>query len=111
MMHRLRRYDVSLFDQNDVVRSARNDVMSATETLAKRHHFRREHHWRSQHHLPQANIIKKEADAFASASFFWRSRRDLNPRYPFGVHTISSRARYDHFDTAPYLCCSRTARI
>ena len=33
--------------------------------------------------------------------FFWRSRRDLNPRYPFGVHTISSRARYDHFDTAP----------
>ena len=33
--------------------------------------------------------------------FIWRSRRDLNPRYPFGVHTISSRARYDHFDTAP----------
>ena len=33
--------------------------------------------------------------------FLWRSRRDLNPRYPFGVHTISSRARYDHFDTAP----------
>ena len=33
----------------------------------------------------------------------WRSRRDLNPRYPFGVHTISSRARYDHFDTAPWL--------
>ena len=33
--------------------------------------------------------------------YFWRSRRDLNPRYPFGVHTISSRARYDHFDTAP----------
>ena len=35
--------------------------------------------------------------------FLWRSRRDLNPRYPFGVHTISSRARYDHFDTAPWL--------
>ena len=35
--------------------------------------------------------------------FFWRSRRDLNPRYPFGVHTISSRARYDHFDTAPWV--------
>ena len=33
----------------------------------------------------------------------WRSRRDLNPRYPFGVHTISSRARYDHFDTAPWV--------
>ena len=27
----------------------------------------------------------------------------MNPRYPFGVHTISSRARYDHFDTAPYV--------
>ena len=38
--------------------------------------------------------------------FFWRSRRDLNPRYPFGVHTISSRARYDHFDTAPCGCLS-----
>ena len=35
--------------------------------------------------------------------FLWRSRRDLNPRYPFGVHTISSRARYDHFDTAPWV--------
>ena len=38
----------------------------------------------------------------------WRSRRDLNPRYPFGVHTISSRARYDHFDTAPYLVVSQS---
>ena len=37
----------------------------------------------------------------------WRSRRDLNPRYPFGVHTISSRARYDHFDTAPWVRHSR----
>ena len=46
---------------------------------------------------------KKKADAFASAFLFWRSRRDLNPRYPFGVHTISSRARYDHFDTAPWV--------
>ena len=36
----------------------------------------------------------------------WRSRRDLNPRYPFGVHTISSRARYDHFDTAPNMVFS-----
>ena len=39
----------------------------------------------------------------------WRSRRDLNPRYPFGVHTISSRARYDHFDTAP--CGRRSCRL
>ena len=41
--------------------------------------------------------------------FFWRSRRDLNPRYPFGVHTISSRARYDHFDTAP--CVRLSCRL
>ena len=42
----------------------------------------------------------------------WRSRRDLNPRYPFGVHTISSRARYDHFDTAPYsVALHQTAHI
>ncbi len=26
--------------------------------------------------------------------FYWRRRRDLNPRYPFGVYTISNRA-YD----------------
>ena len=42
----------------------------------------------------------------------WRSRRDLNPRYPFEVHTISSRARYDHFDTAPYsIVLHQTAHI
>ena len=33
---------------------------------------------------------------------FWRSRRDSNPRAAFGDYTISSRARYDHFDTTPY---------
>ena len=32
---------------------------------------------------------------------FWRSERDSNPRYAFDVHTISSRARYDRFDTTP----------
>lgn len=42
----------------------------------------------------------------------WRSRRDLNPRYLFEVHTISSRARYDHFDTAPYsVVLHQTAHI
>ena len=39
----------------------------------------------------------------------WRSRRDLNPRYPFGVHTISSRDRYDHFGTAP--CVRLSCRL
>ena len=33
---------------------------------------------------------------------FWRSRRDSNPRAAFDGYTISSRARYDHFDTTPY---------
>lgn len=32
----------------------------------------------------------------------WRSGRDLNPRAAFDGNTISSRARYDHFDTTPY---------
>lgn len=32
--------------------------------------------------------------------FFWRSRRDSNPRAREG-YTISNRARYDHFDTTP----------
>ena len=36
------------------------------------------------------------------ASFVWRSRRDSNSRAAFGDYTISSRARYDHFDTTPY---------
>ena len=49
---------------------------------------------------PSFSAIKKNPSIWMG-SFLWRSRRDLNPRYPFGVHTISSRARYDHFDTAP----------
>ena len=48
---------------------------------------------------------KEKPQSVLDWGFLWRSRRDLNPRYPFGVHTISSRARYDHFDTAP--CCWR----
>ena len=31
----------------------------------------------------------------------WRSGRDSNPRTAFDRHTISSRARYDRFDTTP----------
>ena len=47
--------------------------------------------------------FQKETPSIRMGFYFWRSRRDLNPRYPFGVHTISSRARYDHFDTAPWM--------
>ncbi len=32
--------------------------------------------------------------------FPWRSGRDSNPRTAYDRHTISSRARYDLFDTA-----------
>ena len=52
-------------------------------------------------------FIKKKNPSKRMGFSFWRSRRDLNPRYPFGVHTISSRARYDHFDTAPCGVVSR----
>ena len=34
-------------------------------------------------------------------SFLWRRRRDLNPRYPFGVYTISNRARSASYATSP----------
>ena len=33
---------------------------------------------------------------------FWRRRRDLNPRYPFGVYTISNRARSASYATSPW---------
>ena len=56
-------------------------------------------------------VTKKRRTSIGSPSFLWRSRRDLNPRYPFGVHTISSRARYDHFDTAPCGCLSDSFHI
>ena len=60
MMHRLRRYDVFRFAQNDVARFTRNDAMFAP-MCPQAHIIRRSrHHWRSQHHLPQANIIQKD---------------------------------------------------
>ena len=34
----------------------------------------------------------------------WRSGRDSNPRAAQHGHTISSRARYDRFDTTPDIC-------
>ncbi len=50
---------------------------------------------------PISNFAIKQPPPCWVGVVLWRSRRDLNPRYPFGVHTIASRARYDHFDTAP----------
>ena len=66
-------------------------------------------------HKRLLDLVKREkvksATLFRRLPIFWRSRRDLNPRYPFGVHTISSRARYDHFDTAPCGTASQPAQI
>ena len=36
----------------------------------------------------------------------WRRRRDLNPRYPFGVYTISNRARSASYATSPSFAIS-----
>ena len=38
--------------------------------------------------------------------FLWRRRRDLNPRYPFGVYTISNRARSASYATSPSFAIS-----
>ncbi len=56
-------------------------------------------------------LCAKKRDALCRL-FFWRSGRDLNPRAAFDGNTISSRARYDHFDTTAYsLGCSKTAYL
>ena len=49
---------------------------------------------------------KKKHDSFRylrikTIVLIWRSGRDSNPRTAFDRHTISSRARYDRFDTTP----------
>lgn len=44
---------------------------------------------------------KKKAPCTAWHFSFWRRRRDSNPRAAHHGNTISSRARYDHFDTSP----------
>ena len=48
------------------------------------------------------NTKRKPCRLSSTGFSLWRSRRDSNPRYAFDVHTISSRARYDRFDTTPY---------
>ena len=69
MMHRLWRYDVFRFAQNDVARFTRNDAMFAL-MCPQAHIIRRSrHHWRSQHHLPEANIIEKRP-RLSTWSFF-----------------------------------------
>ena len=43
----------------------------------------------------------KNAPVRWTGVFLWRSGRDSNPRAAQHGHTISSRARYDRFDTTP----------
>ena len=52
-----------------------------------------------------AFLDKKETTSLWMWFFLWRRRRDLNPRYPFGVYTISNRARSASYATSP--CCDR----
>ena len=52
--------------------------------------------------IPPLCFRQKAKDTQKRVLTFWRSRRDSNPRAAFGDYTISSRARYDHFDTTPY---------
>ena len=56
----------------------------------------------------QVNSGKKALKSAVSANNrtkqrLWRSGWDSNPRTGFSRQTISSRSRYDHFDTAPYI--------
>ena len=53
---------------------------------------------------------KKRRKAFASGAF-WRSGRDSNPRAAFDDNTISSRARYDLFDTTAYSFFAANSKI
>ncbi len=43
----------------------------------------------------------KSTPSIRMGCFLWRRRRDLNPRYPFGVYTISNRARSASYATSP----------
>ena len=57
--------------------------------------------------------IEKEKPATGKTDYwrdFWRRRWDSNPR-TLADQTISSRSRYDHFDTSPYMTASLLLRM
>ena len=84
MMHRLRRYDVFRFAQNDVAPLRAAMMRCLPQNVAKPRIIRRSrHHWRSQHHLPQANIIQKTHLCLGRQKcvFCWQGLEDLNPRH------------------------------
>ena len=95
MMHRLRRYDVFRFAQNDVA-PLRSAMMRCLPLCARRHTsfasvfiIRR-----SQHHLPKANIIQKTHLCLGRQKcvFCWRRRKDLNLRAGYPTYTLSRGA-------------------
>ena len=56
MMHRLRRYDVFRFAQNDVAPLRFAMMRCLLQNVAKPRIIRRSrHHWQSQHHLPNSS--------------------------------------------------------
>ena len=69
-----------------------------------------------QHQFLQAVFLhrtEKEKPAAGKPGYwrdFWRRRWDSNPR-TLADQTISSRSRYDHFDTSPYMTASLLLRM
>ena len=59
--------------------------------------------------MKKGNALTNVADAFRG--FLWRSGRDSNPRAAFDDNTISSRARYDLFDTTAYSLFAVNSKI
>ena len=58
------------------------------------------------------NSEKVNRQASFETCRFWRSGRDSNPRAAFDDNTISSRARYDLFDTTAYsIPCATQQRL
>ena len=64
--------------------------------------------WSGFLNCSQKGIKKKPLESLEVS--LWRRRRDLNPRYPFGVYTISNRARSASYATSPYeVVCNQLA--
>ena len=54
---------------------------------------------------------EKRKRAYERKRVSWRSGRDSNPRAAFDDNTISSRARYDLFDTTAYSLFAANSKI
>ncbi len=64
----------------------------------------------SNHTLDTGHVPKKSPKTRTKNEFsdkLWRKRWDSNPR-DLAIYLISSQARYDHFDTLPYINFSST---